>query len=128
MKKAIIILIITIALLSLATWEAIAVNNIIKVMDENVQSIAVKYQDNKEDITILYDELDDIDNYWTTRESMLCLIFNHKDLSSITDSINKLKAYTQNNDYDNAISEVELLKGYTEKNTHIMGFNIHNIL
>jgi len=127
-KKGLTILIISLLLIGLATYESIAVNNLIVRIDTDVKKIYPKFYENESDITILYDELNEIDEYWTESESIMCLMFNHKDLGCITDSINKLKAYTRNNDYDNAIAEIELLKGYTEKNTHILGFNIHNIL
>ena len=36
--------------------------------------------------------------------------------------------YTKNNDYDNAICELELLKEYSSDSYHILGFNLHNVL
>ena len=55
-------------------------------------------------------------------------MFNHKDLSAITDSLTRLKSYIYNNDYDNAVAEVDLLNEYARKNRHIMGFNMQNLL
>lgn len=55
-------------------------------------------------------------------------MFNHKDLSTITDTLSRLSSSVNNNDYDNAIIEVNLLKEYSEKNRHIMGFNLQNLL
>ena len=55
-------------------------------------------------------------------------MFNHKDLSSVTDTLTRLKSYIFNNDYDNAIAEVTLLEEYATKNRHIMGFNMQNLL
>ena len=50
------------------------------------------------------------------------------DLSTITDTLSRLSSSVTNNDYDNAIIEVNLLKEYSEKNRHIMGFNMQNLL
>ncbi len=128
MKRAITIISITTILIAFAIAELIYVNQIVDYMEDNINAIASQYEENKDDITILADKIVDIDEYWDSYESILCLIFSHKDLSVTTDSLNKLIAYTRNNDYDNAIAELEMLKTLVEKNHHIMGFNIHNVL
>jgi len=128
MKRVITIIFISVLLLAFATAELIFVGNIVYNMEKSVNTIAQEYTSNKDDITVLEDKIKDIDDYWDKYESTLCLIFSHKDLSVTTDSLNKLMAYTKNNDYDNAIAEIELLKSMVEKNHHIMGFNIHNVL
>ena len=97
-------------------------------MEYRVDSLTAEYQDNQEDITILAENVDDFKKFWEQNENWLCYLFNHRDLSTITDSINRLKANTENNDYDSAYSELALLKEYSTKSHHIMGFNIHNIL
>ena len=128
MKRTITIISIAIILIAFATAELIIVSNIVTFMEKSINEISTKYSQNKEDITILSEEIKIIDDYWDKYESTLCLIFSHKDLSVTTDSLNKLMAFTENNDYDNAIAEIELLKSMVEKNHHIMGFNIHNVL
>ena len=87
-----------------------------------------QYEINQDNIVEFYDDVGDIKEVWERNENWLCFLFNNRDLSSITDSINRLQAYTKNNDYDNAICELALLKEYNTKNYHIMGFNIRNIL
>ncbi len=128
MKRTITIIAIAIILITFAIAELILVGNIVDYMEDSINNIAVKYSENKDDISVLSEEIKTIDDYWDKYESTLCLIFSHKDLSVTTDSLNKLMAYTKNNDYDNAIAEIELLKSMVEKNHHIMGFNIHNVL
>ncbi len=128
MKKQLTVAIIAALLIMLATFEAITVSNIINYVDDEVNKIYQEYELNKNDITVLYPKLDEIDEYWASKEWWLCLMFNHKDLSAVTDSLNRLLAYTKNNDYDNAIAEVEVLRGITEKNSCNMGFTLQNIL
>lgn len=128
MKKAIIVLTITIATIIFGILELTRVRTTLTSMEDIITDLNVRYEQNSEDITVFCDELGDLKEYWERQENWLCYIFNHRDLSTITDSINRLIPYTQNNDYDNAICELSLLKEYSTQSYHIMGFNIHNIL
>lgn len=128
MRKAITVIAITIITITFGIWEVCRVRNTLTSMEDIITDLNTRYEQNSEDITIFYDELGDLKEYWERQENWLCYIFNHRDLSTITDSINRLIPYTKNNDYDNAICELSLLKEYSTKSYHIMGFNIHNIL
>jgi hypothetical protein len=97
-------------------------------MENCITDLKIQYELNENDITPYFDKVGDIKEFWAENESWLCFLFNHRDLSTITDSINRLQAYTKNNDYDNAIAELAILREYSTQNCHIMGFNIHNIL
>ena len=127
MRKAIIVLSITIILIAFGFFEVFNVRKTLTSMEDIVTDLNLQYELNEEDITIFYDDIGDVKEFWEEREHWLCFIFNHRDLSVITDSINRLRAYTKNNDYDNAVAELALLKDYSAKSYHIMGFNIHNI-
>jgi len=115
-------------LVGLATYEVISVRNIISYMDNSIDELIPVYEENEEDITVVAEKLDELETFWYDRECDMCIMFNHKDLSMVSDSLNKLNSYTHNNDFDNAIAEIYLLKAYIEKADHIMGFNIHNVL
>lgn len=128
MKRAIIIILIFIATITFAIVEMNYVQSILTTMENSITDLKQQYEINEENITQYYDKVSDIKEYWAKKESTLCFLFNHRDLSTITDSINRLQVYTQNNDYDNAIAELAILKEYSTENCHIMGFNIHNIL
>lgn len=119
---------LTVLLLSLAIWEAVAVNGVISNLSESIDLIIDDFENHKNDITVLSKDVSEIKSFWDDRECTLCLMFNHKDLSDVTDSLNKLKTYTDLNDYDDALTELYLLQNFSSKATHIMGFNIHNIL
>ena len=127
-KRTIWVIIIALILVGLGTLEVIAVKKLITKLDNNVAELIPLYEENENDITFLTERVDNLKKEWDSDESKLCLMFNHKDMSSITDSITKLRNYTESNNYDDAIVEVHVLKEYAEKNFHIMGFNIHNIL
>lgn len=119
---------LTVLLLSLAIWEAVAVNGVISNLSDYIDLIINDFENHKNDITVLSKDVSEIKSFWDDRECTLCLMFNHKDLSDVTDSLNKLKTYTDLNDYDDALTELYLLQNFSSKATHIMGFNIHNIL
>ena len=84
--------------------------------------------EHKDNLSIILPKVDSIKSDWDQVEPTLCLMFNHKDLSSITDTLAMYRAFVYNNDYDNAIAEISLLKEYAEKNDHVMGFNLQNLL
>lgn len=128
MKKAILIISILIITLSCGFWEVFSVKNVLSDMQNSIVALDEKFENNQDNITVYYDEIKAVRNTWEKKERWLCFLFNHRDLSVITDSFNRLLAYTENNDYDNATSELSMLKEYSTKSHHIMGFNIHNIL
>ena len=128
MRKAITVNSIFIILIVFGFFEVIKVRETLTSIEDIITDLNLQYEQNEHDITIFYDEVGDVKEFWEKKEGWLCFLFNHRDLSVITDSINRLRAYTKNNDFDNAIAEFAVLKEYSSKSYHIMGFNIHNIL
>ena len=128
MKKGIIILIILLSVLAFGIIELREVGKVLTSMENSIRDLSLDYEKNENDITIFYDRVSDIKEFWLEKEDWLCYLFNHRDLSVITDSINKLQVYTKNNDYDNAIAELALLSEYSTENCHIMGYNLKNVL
>lgn len=127
-KRTIIALVLFISLIGIGTYEMIAVNKIITRLDNKTAELQTLVKENENNLTVVTDSIDNLKDYWDKHEYGLYLMFNHKDLSTVTDSLSKLKSYVSSNDYDDAITEVNLLKEYTEKNIPIMGFNLQNIL
>lgn len=128
MKRLIAVLLITVALFTLATYEVVSVAKINKKLEADVSVLYEQFEENKDNIVDLSDTIQLLKKEWDRNESALCLMFNHKELSCITDTLTRLLTSVKNNDYDNAILEVSLLKEFAEKNKHIMGFNFQNIL
>lgn len=127
-KKLICVIVIAIILFGLAITEIVLIENLLIDMDNKIDVLLVEYEENKDDITSTIPSIITIKNEWDDAENALCLMFNHKDMSSVTDCISRLLSFTINNNYDDGIVELRLLKEYSEKNPHIMGCNIHNIL
>ena len=128
MKKGITVLIIFILTITFALVELVNVRTILDSMENSITYLHQEYELNEDNISIFYNKVGDIKEYWKEKVTWLCFLFNHRDLSVITDSINRLQVYTKNDDYDNAIAELAVLKEYSSENCHIMGFNINNVL
>ena len=128
MKRSICILFVLIIIILIGFFEIKAVRTTLTSMEDIINDLYFEYEINSDNITVYYDDIGDLKEFWEEKEGWLCYLFNHRDLSVITDSLNRLRAYTKNNDFDNAICELALLKEYSTKSYHIMGFNIHNIL
>lgn len=127
-KKSFYILIITISLITLATFEVIAVKKLNNNLVNKVYYLQQLTLENKDNIINISNEVTKIKDDWDKTEPLLCLMFNHKDLSTITDTLALVEAYVLNNDYDNTFAQIHLLIEYAEKNDHVMGFNIQNLL
>jgi len=127
-KKGIVVLIIFAITITFAFVELYKVSNVLETMENSITKLHQDYELHEDDITSYYNKVSNIKEFWLEKEKWLCFLFNHRDLSVITDSINRLQVYTKNNDYDNAIAELAVLKDYASQNCHIMGFNINNVL
>ncbi len=127
-KKFISVLIISIILFGLAITELVLVTKFIKELDSDVSNLMIEYEANKDNITSVVPDIKILKDKWDSHEHSLCLMFNHKDMTSITDCISKLLSYTENGNYEEGYVELHLLKEYSEKNPHIMGCNWNNIL
>lgn len=127
-KRAITISLLFVILFGVAIYELIAVHSIINTLEQYAYNLQTEITLNKDNVETVSNNVKDAKDYWNSKEDALCLMFNHKDLSTVTDTLNRLYSYVSNNDYDNAIAEVNLLKEYSEKNKHIMGFNFQNLL
>ena len=128
MRKGLYVSIMVVLVIILGIVEIMNVQKTLSTLENTMNDLCQEYAENEEDITIFVDKVGDVKEIWEKKENWLCYLFNNRDLSIITDSINRLSAYTRNNDFDNAICEIYLLMEYTTKSYHIMGFNIRNVL
>ena len=127
-KKAVLIIIMILGLVALGITELILVKSFTNSIENDVDNLVVLYSENKEDITPLVPELEKLENKWDSKVQVLCLMFNHKDITMITDCITRLIEYSRQNKYDDAVVDLKILQKYAEKNHDIMEFNINNIL
>ena len=127
MKKGIVVIIIITITITFGIVELYKVDKVLSTMEIAITGLYKEYEENEDNIKQFSSKVGNIKEYWLDSEDWLGFIFNNRDLSTITDSINRLQAYTKNNDYDNAIAELSMLEQYSTENSHIMGFNFKNI-
>ena len=94
MKKIIPVTNITILLITIVIMEQVFVHSTLSSLKEKVEDIdfAVKSNSKIDSENILTD-INNLDEYWTSKERILCLSINHNDLNSIGEQIKKIKAY-----------------------------------
>lgn len=127
-KRLVTIITLSVILLGLGISELILVKTFIDGIEEDVHHLVVLYEENKDNIVPLIPEVEKVESQWDSKEQLLCLMFNHKDISVITDCITRVIEYSKQNNYDDAIVDLKILQKYAEKNHDIMQFNINNIL
>ena len=104
------------------------VNHINATLYDDVNHLEIMFRENQNEISVLYEDVTTLKDNWNNVEPNLCLMFNHKDLSLITDSLTLIQSYVELNDYEDAYAQLILLKEYAEKSDHVMGFNFQNLL
>ena len=70
----------------------------------------------------------DLDEYWTEKEKILCLSINHNDLNKVGEQIKKIVVYVDQNNKDDCIYELEILKFYAKSYKHVMEITPQNLL
>ena len=128
MKKAIIILVIIFALLGVGIWEAVYVNSVMSRLHEKVTSIYAKFPDSEQSVLFLEEDVIELREYWNKKEPLLCLFFNHLELSDITEALVVLFTNIQLDDYNQSLIQIRVLYNITKNTSHTMGFNFQNIL
>ncbi len=127
-KKLWSITIICTFLFGMATFEIVTVQKVNENLETKVEQIYSKFEASKDNIVDLLPDITDLKECWDGTEQAMSLMFNYKDLSTITTTITKLYVYIKNNDYVNAAPEMYLLKDYADKNQYLSEFNVQNLL
>ena len=129
MKKTISFIIVTIILLSVVIAEQIYIDKtlddlILKIDTLNTQTALVE-NINTEEINKTAEDLDD---FWTKNEDILCVLVNHNDLTKIGEEIKKIKVYIKDNNKDDFVYELDTLKFYATTYKDVFQLNIQNLL
>ena len=129
MKKIVWVLIITVLLLAIVIGEQIFVDNTLNTLIEKIETVNTKIDltENVEGEEITQ-SLQEIDDFWTEKENVLCLFINHNDLSKVGETIKRVKNYAQNNNKEETLIELDVLKFYAESYKHVMEINPQNLL
>lgn len=127
MRRIIWVLIILASLVIIITLEQVNVSDTLAGLKERIQVISTKIE-SSEQITDLTEEVDELNDFWDKRESIICLTYNHKDMEKIGEQIKKLQTYVKLNDKDNSILEFNLLAFQVTGYEHLVVTSFQNVL
>ena len=129
MKRLFITIGIMCLIIAIGTIEHITVQSVLHSLEHDIQVLHENIISHEgADISIYTQDISKLKQYWIEHEEKICIMFNHKDLLPITESITRASANIKNNNHDDTIIELNLLEEYTENSAHIMSFHINNIL
>ncbi len=128
MTRRIALIVILVFLVTLGTYEIIAVNMFLDHMEKAVDQLQTEITLHQDDLTVLVEYVNQEKAYWEKREKNLNLMFNHKDLKNVCDTMNRVQTYIAQNDYENALVEMNVLVETVHELRSVMCFNYDNIL
>lgn len=128
MKKAINITIIILLLIGICVLEQVLADKYLAEVESRVDSIYTTFL-SVDDInnTQLISQTNELEEYWTNKESILCNFVNHKDIEDIGVEINKMQTATKDNNKDQYYESLKLVKFYLKGYKHVIGISIQNI-
>lgn len=128
MKKAINITIIILLLIGICVLEQVLADKYLAEVESRIDSIYTTFLsvDNINN-TQLISQTNELEEYWTNKESILCNFVNHKDIEDIGVEINKMQTATKDNNKDQYYESLKLVKFYLKGYKHVIGISIQNI-
>ena len=128
-KKYFHLLLIIIFLVGCCLVEEIIVTTYLDDIDQQVSEIQAYVKDkeqlNTNELLFLVENLDDS---WSKKEYVLCMLVNHKDIEDIGIEIARLKSNLATSQIEDFNASLSLIRFYTKNYHHIMGTNLYNIL
>lgn len=131
-KKIYIIAVLIIILIGFSIFEVnYAKNTITNLQSELVElksAIGTQIDDDNINTESISLQAEESQAYWNQRESILCLIFNHNDMKEIGKEITQIISYLEQQDLQEAFVHTDLAIQQVTTLTHLIQFNIQNIL
>lgn len=128
MKKAIHISIIILFLVAICLTEQLLYKKYFNETSKKVENLRVVAETSTDINTQeIIDLTNDLENYWTKKESVLCTFINHKDIEDIGVEINKLKSAIKENEKQIFVESINLISFFLESYEHMIGINAQNI-
>ncbi len=128
MKKAIHISIIILFLIGICITEQLLYQKYFDETTKKVENLRV-IAETSTDINTqeIIDLTNDLEDYWTKKESVLCTFINHKDIEDIGVEISKLKSAIKENEKQIFVESINLISFFLESYEHMIGINAQNI-
>ena len=128
MKKAIHISIIILFLVAICLTEQFLYKKYFNETSKKVENLRVIAEISTDINTQeIIDLTNDLEDYWTKKESVLCTFINHKDIEDIGVEISKLKSAIKENEKQIFVESINLISFFLESYEHMIGINAQNI-
>ncbi len=129
MKRGFIIITIFLILIGVCIWEDVYLSTNLKTLNEKATELASIVR-NSEDVNseIVKDKIKELDEFWTKTENYFCLVVNHINMEEAGEQITKIKTFSELNQKEELLIEVDLLVYFSESYQHIIVPHIQNIL
>lgn len=128
MKKFILILVVTLALIGVAIWEQITVNTYLNDVEEKSKYL-IEITTNVTNIQTeeIIEKVEELEESWTKQEQILCLFANHKDMRDLCIEIQKLRGNIEVNQYEDFTASLKVIYHLCNDYHKIMGTSWQNI-
>lgn len=128
MKKAIHISIIILFLVAICLTEQLLYKEYFNETSKKIENLRVIAEISTDINTQeIIDLTNDLEDYWTKKESVLCTFINHKDIEDIGVEISKLKSAIKENEKQIFVESINLISFFLESYEHMIGINAQNI-
>ena len=126
--KIFIIILLTLLLAGLVTYEEIMVNNSLNLIFEKSIQLQADTSDTEYiNNSYVVRQADVISDIWDKYEDRLCFVINHKNIQDMGIQISNLKAYVITNDIEDFKQTIALIVYYTELFRHMVGVSLDGI-
>ena len=128
MKKIISFVFITLLLVGAVIFEQIYLNNTFNELIVRIDNLSQQVELNENIDTLqIKNSVDDLDMFWKNAEQVLCFTINYNDLNRIGEQVQRVKAYIEQNQKDDCVTEIEVLDFYATSFKTIFITNFSNI-
>ena len=128
MKKIISFIVITLMLIGAVVFEQIYLNKSFDGLIVKIDNLSKQIEYYEEINTLqIKSSSEDLESFWTDAEKILCFTINYNDLNRIGEQVQRVKAYIEQNQKDDCVSEIEVLSFYAESFKTIFITNFGNI-
>ena len=128
MNRIVYVIIITVLLFGVVIFQQVFADSTIDELIARIDSLSLKISEQEQ---INSDQIleisQNLDEFWTEKEKILCLIISHNDLTKVGEQIKRVNSFIQNNDKENCVVELSTLKFYAESYRHVMEINFQNL-
>ena len=127
-KRYIYVLVILAILIAVCVSEQVLLNKYLNNIETKVVALIEDVKD-KEDINTqeIFDKVVDIENDWSSYETVLCFVVNMKDIEDIGIELTKMKIYVVENSASDFKASLALLLYFIDAYRGIMGISFENV-